>query len=415
MSFCDICRLMPKPKPKLVIVACVLTTILVFQKYSPDQPDAVIQEAMGGGAEISRLSRNLQPDKLNLENKDIKKNIKVDVPYPHNNLHPEDLTLIDLHPFTMEINQDICNVSSIALVTIVHSAVQNDHARKVIRETWGNPTIPGVNTRLVFLVGQSGEPDKEAALKREAYQFNDIVQGDFLDTYHNLSYKNIFGKLWVSEFCEQAEFIVKTDDDMFIDLYGVYHITRQYLTQQKYLQDEFIFCPTHDGMGIIRDPASKWYASYEDVSKEEAPGNIYPAYCTGWIYILNPGTAKKLAEVAQTTKFFWIDDAWVTGILAKKLGIEHVRLNEYFVMLNEKILLSKSIQNPEIYNKDFLATYNAQNYELTYTLHQHAEWCYRNKCNNNIYQSKKTLSDTDLIVDQLMDKYKLILKSEAQG
>jgi len=317
MSFC-ICRLMPKPKPKLVIVACVLTTILVFQKYSPDQPDAVIQEAMVGGAEISRLSRNLQPDKLNLENKDIKKNIKVDVPYPHNNLHPEDLTLIDLHPFTMEINQDICNVSSIALVTIVHSAVQNDHARKVIRETWGNPTIPGVNTRLVFLVGQSGEPDKEIALKSEAYQFNDIVQGDFLDTYHNLSYKNIFGKLWVSEFCEQAEFIVKTDDDMFIDLYGVYHITRQYLTQQKYLQDEFIFCPTHDGMGIIRDPASKWYASYEDVSKEEAPGNIYPAYCTGWIYILNPGTAKKLAEVAQTTKFFWIDDAWVTGILAKK-------------------------------------------------------------------------------------------------
>ena len=31
---------MPKPKPKLVIVACVLATILVFQKYSPDQPDA---------------------------------------------------------------------------------------------------------------------------------------------------------------------------------------------------------------------------------------------------------------------------------------------------------------------------------------------------------------------------------------
>ena len=47
------------------------------------------------------------------------------------------------------------------------------------------------------------------------------LQGDFLDTYHNLSYKEIMGNLWISEFCEQAEFVVKTDDDQFIDLYEV--------------------------------------------------------------------------------------------------------------------------------------------------------------------------------------------------
>ena len=29
------------------------------------------------------------------------------------------------------------------------------------------------------------------------------------------------GNLWAAEFCEQAEFVVKTDDDMFIDLYEV--------------------------------------------------------------------------------------------------------------------------------------------------------------------------------------------------
>ena len=42
-----------------------------------------------------------------------------------------------------------------------------------------------------------------------------------MDTYHNLSYKEIMGNLWISEFCEQAEFVVKTDDDQFIDLYEV--------------------------------------------------------------------------------------------------------------------------------------------------------------------------------------------------
>ena len=29
------------------------------------------------------------------------------------------------------------------------------------------------------------------------------------------------GNLWVSKFCEQAEFVVKTDDDQFVDLYEV--------------------------------------------------------------------------------------------------------------------------------------------------------------------------------------------------
>ena len=55
---------------------------------------------------------------------------------------------------------------------------------------------------------------------------NSLDLGDFLDTYHNLSYKSIMGKLWVSEFCEQADFVVKTDDDMFIDLYATYFFTR---------------------------------------------------------------------------------------------------------------------------------------------------------------------------------------------
>ena len=31
-----------------------------------------------------------------------------------------------------------------------------------------------------------------------------MVQGDFLDTYRNLSYKSIMGQLWASEFCEQV-------------------------------------------------------------------------------------------------------------------------------------------------------------------------------------------------------------------
>ena len=58
----------------------------------------------------------------------------------------------------------------------------------------------------------------------ENRKFGDIVQGDFVDSYNNLSFKGIMGNLWVAEFCEQADFVVKTDDDLYYDLFEVYFI-----------------------------------------------------------------------------------------------------------------------------------------------------------------------------------------------
>ena len=69
---------------------------------------------------------------------------------------------------------------------------------------------------------------------KESEKYEDIIQGDFNDTYHNLSYKAVMGNVWVSEFCEQAEFVVKADDDQFIDLYEVYFLTRAYLNSSDY-------------------------------------------------------------------------------------------------------------------------------------------------------------------------------------
>ena len=71
------------------------------------------------------------------------------------------------------------------------------------------------------MLGCPEDGQKQEKLQEENKKHRDMVQGDFLDTYHNLSYKAIMGNLWVSEFCDQAEFVVKTDDDMFIDLYEV--------------------------------------------------------------------------------------------------------------------------------------------------------------------------------------------------
>ena len=73
----------------------------------------------------------------------------------------------------------------------------------------------------MFYTGSTLDENIQRSLEEESQEYGDLVQGDFLDNYYNLSYKAIMGNLWVAEFCSQAEFLVKTDDDMFVDMYEV--------------------------------------------------------------------------------------------------------------------------------------------------------------------------------------------------
>ena len=57
-------------------------------------------------------------------------------------------------------------------------------------------------------------------------------KGSFMDSYHYLTYKSIMGTYWASHYCEQADFVIKTDDDVFDDMFATYHFTR-YLFPNK--------------------------------------------------------------------------------------------------------------------------------------------------------------------------------------
>ena len=108
----------------------------------------------------------------------------------------------------------------------------------------------------------------------------------------------------------------------------------------------------------------QWYASYEQVPRVGEPGKeSYPTDCSGWLWVTSPGTARALAEAAQQVSsstlasdyyypeqfhsyvvkvtFFWIDDVWVTGYLAKHLGIKHQDCIKYWTMKRDQLLLHK--------------------------------------------------------------------------
>ena len=57
----------------------------------------------------------------------------LDQPHPHDLDLDRNLTLINITNFKFLINNDICNVSKISLVTMIHSSSQNTEARDMIR------------------------------------------------------------------------------------------------------------------------------------------------------------------------------------------------------------------------------------------------------------------------------------------
>ena len=112
--------------------------------------------------------------------------------------------------------------------------------------------------------------------------------------------------------------------------------------------------------------SNEWIAASED--------DVYPDRCAGWIYILNPTTAAALVEAAQKVPFLWIDDAWVTGYLARYLNITHQDISKYWIESSNHLLFHKSAQSPAFYHPDIISGPNDRNMILSVDLHEKARW-----------------------------------------
>ena len=55
-------------------------------------------------------------------------------------------------------------------------------------------------------------------VSNESHEYGDIVQEDFIDTYANLTVKTLMLLKWFTENCADTQYVMKTDDDMYINL-----------------------------------------------------------------------------------------------------------------------------------------------------------------------------------------------------
>lgn len=211
------------------------------------------------------------------------------------------------------------------VLILIHSAANNFRRRQIIRYTWASFTDPGIT--IYFLLGAVNCSQTQDKVLLENQLFGDLIQGNFIDSYRNLTYKHVMGLKWFTYFCQDTPVLLKTDDDVFVNTPGFLQYVRG---NKKDIIEQRVTCHKKYSGPVIRKPETKWYVSPEEYDLEN-----YPDYCYGFAIIYSGQMALALYREARVTPYFWIDDVHVTGTLMRRLNknITQIRYNKKLMAL----------------------------------------------------------------------------------
>lgn len=184
--------------------------------------------------------------------------------------------------------------------------------RQLIRNTWAATTNQDTyNFKTVFIIGRTEHEALNQRIKNESVVHNDILQLDYIDTYHTLTNKLIGSLKWANVHCSNAQFILRINDDI------VPH-RNNLISYLKSKRDEIgsdnltniIIGYLWKINTMTRDPSHKFYVSVEEYS-----GDKYLPYMDGSAYIVTQDVAHNIHELAKKVYWppfsVWLEDIYV--------------------------------------------------------------------------------------------------------
>ena len=227
-------------------------------------------------------------------------------------------------------NKNFCSTrQSLSYIIYVFSAPNHTHYRQRIRNTWGIPNIiNGFYGKTVFMIGQTKDMKQQGLVRSEMKRFGDIVVGDFLDTYENITYKGLMALQWIVKYCNNARFVIKADDDVMVNIFRL----RDFLDKRVAGMKRTIFCRLNPFSPVMRKGKYK-------VAMQQYPLTQYPKYCNGPSWILTNDSTYALLNVSIGVAFLPVEDVYTSGLLTLAAKIHH-RESEEFDTFVEKPRLS---------------------------------------------------------------------------
>lgn len=210
------------------------------------------------------------------------------------------------------------------LLLFVKSSPENRKQRQVIRETWGNESFIqselGVRVIVLFALGVHHDAQEQAnvqaALLQEDQEHQDLIQQDFLDTFHNLTQKLLLQFHWAHEHCRWACFFMSADDDVFVHIPNLVGYLRHFQRMPSKTPRDLWVGHVYRGSPPVRRRENKYY-----VPPDMYPWVSYPDYTAGAGYVVSGNVAAKIFRATlMLNSSLHIDDVFM-GICAKAMGV----------------------------------------------------------------------------------------------
>ncbi|XP_043856494.1 beta-1,3-galactosyltransferase 4 isoform X2 [Dromiciops gliroides] len=259
-------------------------------------------------------------------------------------------------PHLLIPNVGVCRGSSsqLFLLILVSTAPEHQEQRDAIRASWGGlRELQGHLIRTLFVLG---EPDDrweniKEVLKWEAQVEGDIVQAAFMDSYRNLTLKTLSGLAWAARYCPDVRYVLKTDDDVYINVPGLVAELNQRgkdlkqdlqqrnakgdgivqgdriaKTEEKKIEGAHKLYPPvpHLYLGHIhwRVYPTRLQGSRHQVSEIQWPSarGPFPPYGSGTGYVLSAPVLRLILKAAGSVPLIPVEDVFV-GVIAKRVGV----------------------------------------------------------------------------------------------
>lgn len=125
---------------------------------------------------------------------------------------------------------------------------------------------------------------------------------------------------WTISHCNKTDFLLKTDDDVFINPDMLLAILKRRKTQRNAIVGRVA-----RSWKLERNKDSKYY-----VPRTEYKNAMYPSFNTGPAYLLTNDIISPLYNASLEEVFFKLEDVFLTGLVARKLNIAHISYRQFY-------------------------------------------------------------------------------------
>ncbi|KAF7993057.1 hypothetical protein HCN44_005838 [Aphidius gifuensis] len=205
--------------------------------------------------------------------------------------------------------------SSPYLYIIICSSVNNQDQRNAIRNTWGSSQhLEALNysVKINFILGHSEINHDNDLVSIEADKYGDIIQENFHDSYNNLTIKVGMILKWVNKNCKGIKYLMKTDDDMFVNIDNLLTALSSKPHDTNILIGHLV-----ENQIPIRDSSNIWYTPRSMYHHDK-----FPDFVSGTGYVMSIDVAIKIYNASLKIPFIFLEDVYFTGICADNVGVK---------------------------------------------------------------------------------------------